>query len=108
VEVACRLVDDLAQLVAGGEVVDGRRTGLCQLSGSGTIMSVNGQYSYRVISVLTVRGQLLIRYVPKSWDSGNAPTTPFALVKRQILLSALSHGSAFAHYGPGMSIVRRN
>ena len=34
-EVACRLVDDLAQLVAGGEVVDGRRTGLCQLSGSG-------------------------------------------------------------------------
>jgi hypothetical protein len=51
VEVACRLVDDLAQLVAGGEVVDGRRTGLCQLSGSGTIISVNGQYSYRVISV---------------------------------------------------------
>ena len=36
-EVACRLVDDLAQLVAGGEVVDGRRTGLCQLSGSGNI-----------------------------------------------------------------------
>ncbi len=55
-EVACRLVDDLAQLVAGGEVVDGRRTGLCQLSGSGNICErailVSGN-----ICILTVSSQ---------------------------------------------------
>jgi hypothetical protein len=54
VEVACRLVDDLAQLVAGGEVVDGRRTGLCQLSGSGNICErailVSG--NMRILTVL--------------------------------------------------------
>ena len=54
-EVACRLVDDLAQLVAGGEVVDGRRTGLCQLSGSGNICErailVSGNICILTVSV---------------------------------------------------------
>jgi hypothetical protein len=66
VEVACRLVDDLAQLVAGGEVVDGRRTRLCQLSGSGNICE----------RAILVSGNMCILTVLKS-----GPGRPLSAVK---------------------------